>query len=115
MARRVRLPDALTRRHLLERTLGKAQAQRIAEGYLAQDRVAEAVAFLRKAEDDERLQSLREQATVEGDAFLLRQVAAAQGKPPEVEEWRAVAEAAQARGKLRYAADAERQLGRQGA
>jgi len=112
MARRARIPDALARRHQLEKALAPAQALRLAEAYLAEERTVEALAFLVQAEAGDRLQALREQAKLAGDAFLLRQVAAAQGAPPTAEEWQALAEAARAAGKLRYAADAERQADR---
>jgi hypothetical protein len=108
------LPNALERRHLIEKELSPEQARKLAEAYLAEERVVESLVFLRKAGADERLRELGGHAILEGDVFLMRQVAAALGGEPEGDDWRAAATAAQERGKLRYAADAERQAGRQG-
>ncbi len=105
---RSRIPDPLTRRHLIERELAPAQALAIAEAYLAQGRSVEALEFLRKAGAEDRLQALRRQAVEEGDAFLLRAVAAQLGVEPEGREWRALALAAEAAGKPVYAAQARR-------
>lgn len=111
MARSI-IPSPLVRRHLLEQRLDAARALQIAEAYLAEERVVEAIAFLRQGGADERLAALRASACQEGDAFLLREVARAQGRPPEAQEWRALAEAAEAAGKTLYADDARRQVGR---
>ncbi|MGH0031392.1 MAG: hypothetical protein ACQGVC_16465 [Myxococcota bacterium] len=104
-----RIPNPLERRHLVEKELPAEQALAIAEAYLAEERVDEAVEFLGKAEDTERLAALREQAVREGNAFLLRSVAQALGEPPERDEWRRLAEAADSLGKERYAEEARRQ------
>lgn len=110
-----RLPDALERRHLIEKDLAPAQALRLAEAYLAEERVVEALAFLRKANAEDRLRAIGEQAARDGDVFLMRQAATWLGTAPPAEEWRAAADASRERGKLRYAADAERQASRRGA
>jgi hypothetical protein len=102
------IPDPLRRRHLLEEPLEPARALAFAEAYLAEDRVWEAVDFLRKADARDRLGELRERAVATGDPFLLRQVSAALGEEPGRERWRALAEAARAAGKLVDARDAER-------
>lgn len=107
-----RIPGPLERRHLVERELSPAQALRIAEAYLAAERSVEAVDFLRKAGADERLEALWTEALESGDAFLLRAVATATGREPRREEWRALAEAATAAGKERYAVEAKRQAER---
>jgi hypothetical protein len=106
------LPDALERRHLIEKDLAEAQALRLAEAYLAEDRVVESLVFLKKANADERLRALAGQAKLDGDAFLMRQIASWLGQAPSAGDWRAAAAVAQERGKLRYAADAERQADR---
>ena len=108
------LPDALTRRHLIEKELAPAQALRLAEAYLTEERVVESLVFLKKAGAEERLRALAGQAKLDGDVFLMRQVATWLGQAPSAEDWRAAAAVAQERGKLRYAADAERQAGREG-
>ena len=106
---RSKIPNPLDRRHLLEKELPAAQAQAIADAYLAEDRCVEAVAFLAKAEAGERLTELRKQARAEGDVFLLRAVAEAEGKGVRTEEWETTAEAAEKRGLERYAVEARRQ------
>ncbi len=108
-----RIPNPLERRHLLERELDAAQALRIAEAYLEDGRSSEAVAFLAKAGEADRLRALRAEAEAEGDAFQMKMIAAALEEEPSEESWRRVAEAAEASGKLRYASTARRQLERE--
>ena len=54
-----KLPDPLSRRHLLEQDLSEAKSRAIAEAYLAEERVVEALDFLRKAGAREQLAELR--------------------------------------------------------
>lgn len=103
------IPDPLARRHLLEKSIAPDQALEIAEAYLAEDRGAEAIAFLTVAEANDRLEALLAQATEQGDAFLVRQLAVALDREPSVTEWNRTAEAAEERGLLRYASIARRQ------
>jgi hypothetical protein len=103
------IPDALERRHLVEREMPAPQALRISEAYLAEGRTLESVDFLRKAGAAEKLAALRREAVAQGDAFLLRSVAAASGEPPTREEWLALAEGAASAGKERYAEEGRRQ------
>ena len=103
------IPDPLERRHLVERQLDPARALAIAEAYLAEERAQEAVAFLVRAQATERLEAVWRLAIQQGDPFLLREVAAALGRPPDGASWRELAEAAAAAGKDRYAAEARRQ------
>ena len=109
-----KIPNPLERRHLLERDLGAAAALALAEAYLAEGRREEALHFLEKAgaPGDERLEALAEEAICEGDAFLLRSIADLTGNEPDPETWERAAAAAEAAGKLRYAATARRQAGR---
>ena len=109
---RAKIPGPLERRHIVEGKLGSAQALRYAEAYLAAGRRMEAVDFLRLAGASEQLQALRREAVESGDVFLLRSVATAIGAEPERAEWLAVAEAAAAAGKDRYAVEARRQADR---
>lgn len=111
---RSKIPGPLERRQLIERELAPAQALKTAEAYLAEGRVLEAVEFLGRAGDEERLRAVRREALEAGDVFLMRAVAAATGKAPDREEWLALAAAAEAAGKHRYAADARRQAERGG-
>ncbi len=109
---RSKIPGPLERRHLIERELAPAQALKTAEAYLAEGRAIEAIEFLAKAGDEERLQALRREALEAGDVFLMRAVADAMGKAPDRDEWLALAAAAEASGKQRYAVDARRQAER---
>jgi hypothetical protein len=106
---RSKIPDPLSRRHLIEREMPPAQALQIAEAYLAESRRVEAIDFLRKAGASERLAALRAEAIAEGDAFLARVVADAMARPVAREEWQALARAAESSGRERYAAEARRQ------
>jgi len=105
---KTKLPDPLDRRHLIERALGADAAGALAEAYITEGRVWEAIAFLVKADARDRLATLREEATQAGDAFLVRELSRALGEEPTPERWRAVHEAARAAGKERFAAQAHR-------
>lgn len=109
---KAKIPDPLERRHLVEKQLTPAQARALADAYLAEDRRIEAIDFLKLAGAGERLAELRASALAEGDAFLLRAVAAAQGQPPTREDWQRLADAAAATGRDRYAVEARRQAER---
>lgn len=108
-----KIPDPLERRHLVGRDLKAAQALKIAEAYLAEERTVDAIDFLRKAENEDGLFRLRREAVKNGDGFLLRAVVAAMGSRAQPDEWEALATAAAAAGKERYAADARRQAERE--
>ena len=106
------VPNPLERRILLEKQLDPAHALRIAEAYLAEERVVEAVAFLRRADARERLAAIVAEAAAAGDVFLVREACSALGRSPAGPEWQTVADAAGAAGKLRYAEQARRQQAR---
>lgn len=103
-----KIPDPLERRHLIERALSADRARTIAEAYIDEGRVFEAIDFLAKAGAQDRLAELRNGAIESGDAFLLRAVAVAMDLSPKPDEWRALAAAAAAAGKDRYEKDAVR-------
>jgi Flp pilus assembly protein TadD len=105
---RVKTPDPLKRRHLLEEALAPARAVAIAEAYVAEGRRFDALAFLKKADARERLRELLAEAVTEGDLFLAREVAALLGEPPDARTWNALAAAAEAAGRDRDAAEARR-------
>ena len=107
-----KLPDPLRRRHMVEGEVDPGRALQIAEAYLEGGRAIEAVAFLVKAEAREQLAAVREQAVREGDAFLLREISTASEEEIDGATWEALAEAAAAAGKDRYAAEARRQAAR---
>lgn len=106
-----KLPTALDRRHLVERELAPAEALRYAEAYAEQERWVEAVDFFAKAGADDRLAEVADLAVAEGDAFLLKIVAAAQGDDPGSERWQQLAEAAARAGRDEYAETARRLAG----
>lgn len=105
---RSKTPNPLDRRHLVERQLAPAQAQRVADAYLAEDRPVDALEFLVRAGDTEKLSALRRQAIESGDVFLLRAVARVTQAPAQRDEWISLGAAAEGAGKARYAAEARR-------
>lgn len=107
-----RIPDSLSRRHLLERDLASSQALEIAEAYLEEDRIPESVSFLRKAGAEDRLEELATRAVETGDVFLLTEVSRARRQEPEPEVWERLAESARRHGKQLYAEAALRQAQR---
>jgi hypothetical protein len=109
---KAKIPGPLERRHLVEKELPPDQARAIAAAYLADDRLIEAIDFLKNAGAEEGLAELRGRAVAEGDVFLLRAVAAAQARPPSRDDWHRLAAAAAANGKERYALEARRQAER---
>jgi hypothetical protein len=109
---KAKIPDPLERRHLVEKELAPDQARAIADAYLAEERWIEAIDFLKLAGAGDGLAELRKRALSQGDAFLLRAVAAAQGRPPTRDDWQKLGESATAHGLERYAVEARRQLER---
>lgn len=105
---RTKLPDPLARRHLLEAALEPDKSKRLADAYLALGREIEAIDFLAKAKADEALALLEATAVERGDVFLLRRVAAALGREPGAERWRALAGSASRGGRERDAESALR-------
>ena len=105
---RASIPDPLKRRHQIEQNLDEAQCLAIADAYEAEGRVFESLQFLHKAGAKDRLRGAIEGAVAGGDAFLLKQVADLLGEDPGAERWKALAEAADAKGLERYAEMARR-------
>jgi hypothetical protein len=105
---RSKTPDPLKRRHLLEENLPAPKALAIAEAYLADGRTFDALAFLAKAGERDRLRALAREAAAAGDLFLAREIGALLGEDGDAESWQRVARAAAAAGKERYASEAER-------
>jgi hypothetical protein len=104
----MKIPDPLKRRHLVEQALDAKQALAIADAYLTENRVVEALEFLSKAEAHDRLRELRQQALDSGDVFLVRDLSNRLGEELNAADWRAVAAAAEAAGKETYAIEARR-------
>lgn len=103
-----KIPDPLTRRHLLEGGLDPAAARQIADAYLAAGREVEAIEFLGMAEATEDLEEIQRQAVERGDVFLLRAASRALGHDAAPAEWTALAEAARRNGRERDAETAMR-------
>ncbi len=106
------IPGPLERRHLIEQDLDAKRASQIAEAYLAEGRRNEAIEFLAKADDGEALQRIADEAVEEGDPFLLQAVARVLEEELDRATWSRCADAAQSRGKLRYAETARRNAAR---
>jgi hypothetical protein len=109
---KAKIPDPLERRHLVEKELAPDQARAIADAYLAEERWIEAIDFLKLAGAGDGLAELRKRALSQGDAFLLRAVAAAQGRPVTREDWQKLGASATEHGLERYAVEARRQVER---
>jgi len=104
----MKIPDSLKRRHLVEQDLDPKQALAVADAYLAENRIADAVEFLVKADAQDRLRELRQAAIDCGDIFLIRDLSHRLGEEPGESEWRTAAAAAEAAGKESYAIEARR-------
>lgn len=107
-----RIPDPLKRRLVIENEHDERRALALAEAYLSEGRMLEALIFLRRAKAHERLEELLEEGVAQGDAFLVREAAAALEREVGGATWRRVAEAASELGKDAYAAEASRQAER---
>jgi hypothetical protein len=105
---KAKTPDPLKRRHLVEEGLPAPRALALAEAYLAEGRVFDALAFLDKAGEKDRLRALQREAIASGDLFLVREIAPLLGEEPDAETWRHVARSATSSGKEHYAVEAER-------
>lgn len=106
------IPNPLERRHLVERDLDTKIASNIARAYLEAGRKLEAVDFLAKADDQKGLRAIAAEAIAEGDPFLLQTVTNFIGEDPDRATWERCADAAEAKGKERYAATARRNAAR---
>lgn len=102
------IPNPLERRHLVEKDLDAIAASKIADAYLEEGRKLEAIDFLAKANDSERLRAIAEEAIADGDTFLLQSVTQLMGEDPDRATWQRCADAAETAGKERYAATARR-------
>ncbi|MFK7897618.1 MAG: hypothetical protein AB8G23_17410 [Myxococcota bacterium] len=105
---KIKLPDSLARRHLLEGKLDAKKARAIADAYLEQGREIEAIDFLSHAEATDELGQLQKAALERGDVFLMKAASAALGDEPSSQTWRDLATAATAKGRERDAESAAR-------
>jgi hypothetical protein len=111
---KMKLPDPLSRRHLLDGGLESAKALSLAQAYLDVDREVEAVDFLAAADPGSNsearalLQQLQTVALERGDVFLMRVASTALDEEPSAETWRALAEAASSAGRPQDAESAVR-------
>jgi len=110
----LKLPDALSRRHLLEGGLDASKALALARLYLEDSREVEAIDFLAAADPDsnaearDALGEIQREAVERGDVFLMRAASAALDEEPPAETWRALAEAASRAGRPQDVETAER-------
>ena len=105
---KVKLPDALARRHLLEGKLDAGKSRGYGEAYLEAGREIEAIDFLARGDATDALSQLQNVAVERGDVFLMRMATAALGTDPGAEVWTQLASAADAAGRERDAEAARR-------
>ena len=111
---KIKLPDPLSRRHLLEGGLDSAKALALAKAYLEEGREVEAIDFLSAAGIDansevrDALKQLQSTAVERGDAFLMRAASAALEEEPSSQTWQNLAQAATRAGRVHDAETAER-------
>jgi len=103
-----RIPHPPPRKPHNEREIENEKSLALADIYLEQGRLVEAVDFLVKAEANDRIEALKSDAVADGDAFLLKAIADATRNDPGADAWRALAEAAETHGKALYAEMARR-------
>jgi hypothetical protein len=109
-----KLPDPLSRRHLLEGGLETSKALELAKLYLEAEREVEAVDFLAAALADEnaeartQLESLQAMAVERGDVFLMRSASRALDQEPARDVWQSLADTATRLGRERDAETALR-------
>ena len=109
-----KLPDPLSRRHLLDATLEASKALELAKAYLEEGREVEAVDFLAVAnaasneEARAALIILRDEAVERGDVFLMRVASGALDEEPSQNTWQSLADAATRAGRSKDAETAQR-------
>ena len=92
----------------MEQQADEHQSVALADAYLAEGRVQEAIFFLAKAEAWDRLEEIGDRAVAEGDAFLLKQVGDLLKRDYDATSWLSLADSAEACGKQLYAEVARR-------
>ena len=96
----IKLPDPLSRRHLLEGSLEASKAMALAKAYVEDGREVEAVDFFAAADPSSNeeahtaLVALRDVALEQGDVFLMRIASGALEEDPSQDTWQALADAA---------------------
>ena len=103
-----KLPDPLSRRHLLEGVLEPAKARALAVAYLEAGREIDAIDFLAKAGDREALEGLQTAAVERGDVFLMKAACRGLDEEADAARWQALADAAARNGRHRDAESALR-------
>jgi hypothetical protein len=110
----MKLPDPLSRRHLLDGTIEAPKALELAKAYLEEGREVEAVDFFavaRAASNEEACAALivlRDEALERGDVFLMRISSAALDEEPSQSTWQSLADAATRAGRSKDAETALR-------
>jgi hypothetical protein len=91
---RTKIPDPLSRRHLLEGKIEPTKAKTLAEAYLEEGREIDAIEFLALAGDRETLTALQNTAVERGDVFLMKATCRGLDEEASPETWQALAKAA---------------------
>jgi hypothetical protein len=94
-----KLPDPLSRRHLLDGEIDASKLEALGLALLEAGREIDAIECLAKAEAREPLEALQDAAVERGDVFLMKSASAGLKEEPPVERWRTLAEAATAAGR----------------
>ncbi len=106
--------DCLEKRDLLAREGASCELLLAhAESFLEQDALDSALAFFDRAGNSEGLARVKAKAIERGNAYLLFRLHDSRHGSVQEQDWIAVAERAEAIGKIAYALQAWRQLGRQ--
>lgn len=105
---KTRIPDPLSRRHLLEGSIDPTKARALAEAYLEAGREIDAIEFFARAGERDALVALQETAVERGDVFLMKAASRGLDEEPSSERWQALAKAAAQKGRKHDAESALR-------
>ncbi len=102
--------DCVEKRNLLFGNTSPSDLVGVAEAYLSEGRISDALAFFVRAENEAGIAKILEGAVADGDTFLLEQVRLA-GREVPADAWKRTAENAKAAGKIMFAIKAFRAAG----
>ena len=104
-------PDALEKKDLLYgKAFDEEKLNDCAEGFLADNRLCEALEFFQVAKNTSGIEKILQKALQSGDLFLLQQSCRALGRKPSDDELQKVKQSAAAAGKSRHAENADKLL-----
>ena len=109
---KAKFPDYKKKQKLLyiQKTSPKVLS-RIADSLLAEGRVNEAIDYLEKLRDDEKLKEIKKEALESGDLFSFERVVRILEEEITQKEWESLGDQAMQDKKYRYAQDAYRKAG----